>query len=271
MNWLEKILEYISSFLLILIGLVGVAIGLDDFLEWKLLTTIAPKEPNTLILLTVGAISLALGLERVIRFRRLDQHIGQIENLVASSSGGRLLKGYNAIYTEGIRIVSTTQRQIRALLFEKAPKAPKEFAQALAIHLKQSEKARAPIKYEVVIAVNFNTLTSQFQKNVDERFNIYSRAGVGHLVFRFLIDLNKPIGFDLLIVDDKHVIIAFPPLGDVENLQTGILFENKSEVAAELASWFDQCVRSPNFSVKYEDWVQSRARTQSGGELKSIT
>ncbi|RIK75603.1 hypothetical protein DCC62_13020 [candidate division KSB1 bacterium] len=88
MNWFEKLFEYVSSSLLILIGVIGIIISVADFAGWETNLLSVTKEPLYLILLTIGALSLAIGLERVIRFRRIDQYFARIDNLLARSSGG---------------------------------------------------------------------------------------------------------------------------------------------------------------------------------------
>ena len=110
------------------------------------------------------------------------------------------------------------------------------------------------MKYEAVIAVDFNKLPSDFQHGIDSRFRIYERNDVKELVSLHLLDLKPPIGLDIWIIDRDHVFISFSPLSGIDKLSTAILFEHQSEVVEEFISWFDQVVLRS--SVSYEEWIK---------------
>ncbi len=257
---LEGLAQYFSTSILISAGLVGAVILIKDTFE---LAIPLPFTVGTerLILLTVATLAIGVGLERTGRFRRVDRQYRRIESLMASSLGGQHQRGYNEVYSSGARIVGKAQRSIKGLVFVRAPKAPPYWAEAVNNRLKESSKAGNPVYFQVVLAADFAQLEknrSQFLRGVEERQKIYSRGGVGELVSRFLLDMNPPIGFDILIVDESHVTIGFTTVSGHKELQASILFEDRPEIASQFNSWFEQFILPP--AVKYEDWAKGRAR-----------
>lgn len=252
---LELFLESITSFMLILVGLVGITIGIFDFvgLENKLLSI--TKDPITLVLLTIGLLSLAVGLERVIRLRHQNKQFDQIERLLAKSSGGQFLKGVDEIYGTTMRLCSAVQNNIKTIVFASGPKAPHRWAETVARRLRETKQSGAPAKFEVVIALDFDQLAVDFKQNMEARNKLYERFGVFDLVSLNLLNIKPCVGFDILILDRRHVVIGFTTFTGIRQLQSAILFENQPHIASEFADWFDQfIIRS---AIPYESWAST--------------
>ena len=49
-----------------------------------------------------------------------------------------------------------------------------------------------------------------------------------------------PKGLDLLIVDDRHLIIAFPTLDVSPDLRYGLVFVGQPELVSKIARWYDE-------------------------------
>ena len=84
MERIEKIIEFLATVLLVLVGLLGLLISILDFIgtdftngPWKWL-----KGPTPVTLMTVAVLALALGLERIVRFRQINQQFNKIESLL---------------------------------------------------------------------------------------------------------------------------------------------------------------------------------------------
>jgi len=80
-----------------------------------------------------------------------------------------------------------------------------------------------------------------------------------------------PLGFDLLIVDNKHLGIAFSPIPGKpqQNKDLAILFWNQPEIAGKVGAWFSNVLISPGGpTIKYEDaeaqWRGLTAKRASG-------
>jgi hypothetical protein len=254
-NQPDKLAEHVMASLLLLTGISGVAISFADFigLDTSLLTS---KDSISLVLVTVGLLATSLGLERVGRFRRYEQQIEHLKILITRSRGGQQLKGTEEIYRSITRLVFTTRGRVRSFTLGSSTKTPITWPEAVAKRLREMKKTGISVKYETVIAVDFDKLPSDFQYGIDSRFEIYDRNNVKELVSLYLLDLKPPFGLDILVFDRDHVVIAFSPFSGVDRLLTAVLFENQSEIADEFASWFDQiAIRS---SVSYEVWMQRK-------------
>ncbi len=255
MKQLDRIIENIATCLLIIIGLAGFAIGLADFVGWEP-PFLPQKVPLLVILLIVGLLASAIGLERVGRFRRHDQQLERFENLMARSLGGQHLVRYNEVYDSMTRHVGTLHKRLRTMAVGRSITSPDEWAKTVARRLQETKRAGAPAKFEAILAVDFDNLPPDFQQGIESRLNLYKKAGVRDLVSLYILDLKPPIGFDVHIVDKEHLILALTTLAGVKDTPYGISFENQPLIASEFADWYDQIVLKK--AIPYEEWIQKQ-------------
>jgi hypothetical protein len=68
--------------------------------------------------------------------------------------------------------------------------------------------------------------------------NQYTDDGVDELVQIYVVDAAW--GLDLLIIDERHAVIAFPSVRGVKQFRLGLAFIDQPRLAREFASWFDE-------------------------------
>jgi hypothetical protein len=80
----DRVIELLSTALLIIVGIMGMFISILDFIGTDFTSGLWVwlKGPLPAILLTVAILALALGLERLVRFQRIDRKLNTIEYLV---------------------------------------------------------------------------------------------------------------------------------------------------------------------------------------------
>jgi hypothetical protein len=117
------------------------------------------------------------------------------------------------------------------------------FSHAVARRLKGLRDAGTPARFDAVIIVDQDHFdVDALRRNTAHKLAVYQEAGLAGLVSLKAMGQVKPIGFDILIIDQKHVHIAFTSIADAQGLMTGLVFEDQSDVAQEFAAWFDQRV-----------------------------
>jgi hypothetical protein len=228
--------EALTYLLLTLTGLLGVVIALADFVGWT--DSITEKRSISLVLVTVGVLAVAVGLERAIRFKDIDEQLGRFERLFASHLGCRYYEGHDESYNAAIELCATAQKHVRTLIIGRT--APEKWASAVSERLRESKDAQKPIKFQVTVAFNFNGIDHSFIEAFERRLEIYRKKGVEHLMTLRLLDLNRPLGFDLLIIDRQHVFLGVPSVADEQFLTRAIVFEYQDKLANELVDWYDQ-------------------------------
>lgn len=228
--------EALTTLLLILSGLLGVLIAIADSLGYA--EMISEKSAIVFVLVTVGVLAIALGLERAIRFKDLDAQLSRYERLFASHLGCRYCEGHDESYNLAIELLATAEKNIRTLIIGRT--APEKWAQAVSERLRESKAANKPLKFQVTVALNRNAIDQLFVKAFDTRLDIYRNKGVERLMTARILDLNRPVGFDVLIIDRKHVFIGVPSVADDQFITRAIVFEGQDKLASELADWYDQ-------------------------------
>ena len=226
--------EALASLLLIVAGLLGLSIAIADFGGW----TITPKLSVSVVLLTVGMLAIAVGLERVLRFKHLDEQLERFEHLFASHLGCHYYEGHDDVYRAAIRLCTTAQKHVRTLIIGRT--APEQWRTALSERMRESKEANKPIKFQVVVALSLEKIQPDFVEEVKQRLEKYREKGVEHLMTLRIFDSNPPLGFDLLIIDDQHVFIGIPSVADEQVLSRALVFENQNKLASELVDWYDQ-------------------------------
>jgi hypothetical protein len=228
--------EALTSLLLIVSGVFGLLIALADFVG--LADKLELKLSIPLILVTVGMLAVSVGLERVIRFRNLDKQLNKFEKLFASHLGCRYYEGHDESYKAAIELCATAEKHVRTLIIGRT--APEQWAMAVSDRLQQTKNLNKPVKFQATLAYNFNNINPPFIQAMKRRLEIYSEKGVDHLMTLRFLDVNRPLGFDLLIIDHQHLFIGVPSVADEKFLTRAIVFNHQERLVDELVDWYDQ-------------------------------
>lgn len=255
MSRLSRIADNLVAYLLLVVGLSGSVIGFTDFIGWDI-SLLTPKTPISLTLLTVGLLATALGVERIVAYRRLEEHLERLEALVASSRGGQQLIGAEQIYGAMARIVSLAERRIRCLIIDNKERSPKKLTEVVAQRLRSLDRAGIPVKFEAVIAADLDKPSPDFLSWIIDRKNIYDQHKAMHLISLRLLDMEPPFGFDIYIVDQEHIFLLFSKLLGSERASVAILFENQPSIAKDFIDWYDDAVMKS--SISFDEWLQRR-------------
>lgn len=232
---LKRRSEALTSLLLILCGVLGAVIAIADFLGWPNL--MSTERSISLVLVTVGVLAIAVGLERAIRFKDLDEQLSRFERLFACQLGCRYYEGHNESYTAAIELIASAQKHVRALIIGRT--APEKWRAAISDRLRES-KDNKPIKFQPTVA--FSNINAPFIEQLEKHLETYRNKGVEHLITIRVLDLNRPLGFDMLIVDHQHVFLGVPSVADDQFLSRALVFEGQTRLASELADWYDQII-----------------------------
>jgi hypothetical protein len=236
---LERRIDNLAGIFLVLAGAAGLFVelmhvfGLEEFVVYS--------HDGAVLLALLGLVAVALGLERLLRFRAIEDSVDNLSSLLSGLSGCRLITGKDEIYASATLPVSRAQRQIRSLVALDPAKAPINFAQAVARRLSESLASGKPIRFQVVFAARLDNLPADFLPRLKERTQVYEQAGIGHLVSRSIVDTDPRSIFDMLIVDEFFGVISFPTISASISPQVSIVFEDP-RIVRELADWFDQRV-----------------------------
>ena len=63
-----------------------------------------------------------------------------------------------------------------------------------------------------------------------------------------------PTNYDLLIIDEKHVMISFTVVRNATKIQSGLAFINEPKIATEMVKWFDNVLM--NKAIPVSDYVE---------------
>ncbi|QLQ06586.1 MAG: hypothetical protein HZY76_11425 [Anaerolineae bacterium] len=141
----EKVAEILSSGFLIAAGVLGTLVAILDFIgidftqgPWQWL-----KGPLPIILITVSILSLAIGLERYIRLRQIDNQFARLENLIERSSGGRFISSFEELYSEAIRLAENTRLRLRTASMSRDVQASNAYRTSIIDLISQNENVSA--------------------------------------------------------------------------------------------------------------------------------
>lgn len=240
MNKIEKIAELFSIIFLIAAGLLGVFVSILDFSgadfengPWKWL-----KGPLPITLLTIAILAIAIGLERFVRFRKIDNQIAKIEKALERSVGGRYLEGTNELFDTASRLLSDTKDHIRTTHLVLSHHAPQSYMKTFIEVLKQSKVRGKPIRVDIVYGADFSKSSQSIHLVVDWLRGQLVNAGVDDLVQVYATNIAWSTA-DFLIIDDQHLIIAFPTVRGIKQLRIGLVFVNQPKIVSDIAAWYD--------------------------------
>lgn len=147
---MKTIAQWLSTRTLICLGLIGVAISALDLFGIDP-QGIVTKETASISLLILGLLASAFGIERATTGRDHAAALKAIElRLSQLPVAARRVEGNAAIYEEGIRLVSRTDRRIRSIVVGTANKAPIEFVEAVRSRLTELDRSGKPARFDSV-------------------------------------------------------------------------------------------------------------------------
>ena len=213
---LGKLKRNVDSVILLIVGIASVVIGVLNF-----------NKLEGFILFTIGLICDSIAIERFFKFENIEKGLNELKKMTQTMIPAVPLEGTDEIYRNAIEIIKDAESVIRATSFGKEERAPDYYFEAVAEKLKKSQEEGRPIEYRVVI--------SSGKKN--RRSKIFDKFGVEKWFKRCYVETKW--GLDVLIIDNKHLIIAFPEITADESLRKGILFKNKPELVNSIREWYD--------------------------------
>jgi len=152
-----------------------------------------------------------------------------------SHGRAKLARG-QGVFQQASQFISKARENIAVLTYAERPPAPSTFAEQIRDHLLEHDH----ISFEVVIAANVRKAGRKFWAESDARFQIYEASGLEDRLIRWVLDTNVPTGFDVIIIDQKHVCLAFSPfpLSKQDTKHLALFFENAGDFARGLSLWF---------------------------------
>jgi hypothetical protein len=152
---------------------------------------------------------------------------------LSSRKAAIIIQGQDAIFLKTQELMTSSKTSIKVMLMGNSPPAPPEFGRMLSQHLKDNQS----ISFHGIIVVE--KTDADFWKRNDDRLASYRELGVANRMFLWIVKNPQPMGFDVVIIDDKHVQLAFSPISATSIARdTAILLCNTPELARCLSMWF---------------------------------
>jgi hypothetical protein len=230
-----RIIDKIATGSLILLGLASVVISALDFFLKGFESIPIFKDTPQIILLLVGVLCFAIGLERFTKFEDINRRLNDLFKQIGDIAPAQVLDGHEAIYDAAIELINDAKKVIRASSFrEKHCIAPKRYLQSLISKVQKCKKQHQTIEYRLLYG--YSNLDDLINTDTQHKA-LFASHGIGDC-FRYAY-LNSSIGIDLLIVDNTNLLIALPTLSTDPDLRKGIKFVNHPELVGDICSWFD--------------------------------
>lgn len=155
------------------------------------------------------------------------------------------------VYSVGIQLVGEAEDKIRAIVLGSGAKAPRTWALAVYRRLRQKRHSRPPLIFESIVAFDFDDPPPEMNRQVNGRFRLQERYGVRDQVHLSFLNQKPLVGIDVLIIDDKHVIVA--ATAGRRKLQEADLFYDQPEVTRWWIQWFDRMLLPR--TIPYTEWA----------------
>ena len=254
---MEKFRDNLSKIVLVFTSSVAILIGsLDLFFDLEKIKFL--KETPQITLLLLGSVSLWIGLEqeanfaqigrKIDRANRFDEMAGKIDDL------HELIRfGLNAQYlTTSLetlkaseRIVKEAQLQIYILSFDlgqtdvvPSPEIKDAFLDYFNA-VKSTVKQQQDIDFRIVYSNESSRLSQQASNIVQSVKEEFIKFGAIKARFAWK---QVPVGFYLLIVDDKHLLIGFPFTQQDAAPSNVIKITNNVELIRKISKWYEEFI-----------------------------
>lgn len=116
--------------------------------------------------------------------------------------------------------------------------------------------SRRQLKIVSIYGFSFSDLTPEYLQRIEERLRLYGDVAP-RVEYRF-VDQPTGSGFDMVLVDNRHAILAFRQLGG--GWVSGLAFDDEQRVAREFVEWYEE-----NLKRRSKSLDQLRQLMQSNG------
>ena len=174
----------------------------------------------------------------ILKDRRVPAALRDLHERIETALPARVLTTGDALYLQATCLVGKADRRIRATAFgESDPLLREPYLDAIARRAKDAAGRHAAFDYRVVFD-RFDDSSARPGK-VSARLAAFAAVAAGPaLEMRRLRTGGGEWDVDLLIVDDRHMLIAF--LDRHRKLLHGVAIENNPDFVAPLCDWYDQ-------------------------------
>ena len=165
-----------------------------------------------------------------------------------------VIDGYDSVYDRTLEVIRTATKWGRAVVYaNNLPLAPERFVDGLVAHL----ATHPTFKYHVTFVANLSEIPHEFWSTLDYRLKRMIEAHVDHQFRITFIDAKSQIGFDVLVLDDKHCCMGFSPVAPTQpgtKRQSSFIFENQPSIAERMHPWLDNLYPLKEVEEAREIW-----------------
>lgn len=230
-----------------------------DFISYQYVGTgepyIDPREPTEMALrglLTKNDLRAELAdLQKHLeaQFGHLDTHFEHFDTRLNKALGGEILRGPDSIYAAVMTAIFQAQQHLRVVRLGSRA-APAFVLEAIA------KRVNSGVMYDIAVLLRPQDVSEEFVKTGRpspedlSRGFLQNHAQLVELILpdkiRFyrprLIFTDKPVCFDVIIIDQQHIGLGFARYEAAEDFENAIFFKDTSKMAADFANWFVEVV-----------------------------
>jgi hypothetical protein len=146
---------------------------------------------------------------------------------------------HDKLFRYTLPMVSGAKSYIWVTAHTYTPRAPAYWFDALIERLKESASLKQAVEYRVKMFIDFKNITPDILAMVEDRTRRQSEHGVDDQVRVEFIDANGKYGFDVMIIDGKHVAMRFcMNPGATKDSNFGVTFDDSPSLAAAVTRWY---------------------------------
>lgn len=167
----------------------------------------------------------------------MDSGFGELKQTLHAALSARSLNNRKSIYEAVTAVIKGAREHIRILRLGTREAEP-SVIKALA------DKVNEGVEYEVVVLLDQNDPSRGFMSNHRDLLRLIDEDKRGHYYHPRILVADKPLCFDVIIVDNKHVGLGFTRLGGAEDLESAIMLQDTTDrIARHFREWFDRVIK----------------------------
>jgi class 3 adenylate cyclase len=167
----------------------------------------------------------------------MDSGFDELKQTLYTALSARSLNNRKSIYEAVTAVIRGAREHIRILRLGTREAEPLVI-KALA------DKVNEGVDYEVVVLLDQNDPSRGFMSNHRDLLKLIDEDKREHYYHPRILVADKPLCFDVIIVDNKHVGLGFTRLGGAEDLESAIMLQDTTDkIAKHFREWFDRVIK----------------------------
>jgi hypothetical protein len=234
----SELLNLLPATVVLLVGAFGViSVVFEGWLKATFPTIAA--SPMKVTSLLVSLIAMQLGAERLVLMEKLNNRTISLLEEIRRTSDLQVIPHHKLIYPTALETQKSAKKIIRLTSSVSVPRNQEEYLRQQVHIAKGKYNDGQSVEFRILVKEDSTSAAGVAMCFLKRRMEIYEAAGISKDQIRIRRTGSLSPGLDILLVDEQHLLLAFPQTEATGRFAKSLFFYEEKSVVEAVADWYD--------------------------------